>query len=58
MNNDFAKLKEIFTMAEVLTSDNDGILEILTVDEHSNKSARVIFNFNDYNELTEVYVEE
>lgn len=58
MNNDFETLRDIFTMAEVLTSDNEDVLEILTVDEHSNKTARVIFKFNEDKELTEVYVEE
>jgi len=56
--NDFETLKEIFEMAEVLSSENDGQLEIVTVDEHSNKTATVVFDFNKSNELTEVYVQE
>lgn len=56
--NDFETLKDIFTMAEVLSFENDGVLTIVTVDENSNKTASVVFNFNTDKELTEVYVEE
>lgn len=55
---DFNTLREIFEMAEVLTSDDNDQLEIVTVDEHTNKTATVVFNFNEHSELTEVYVQE
>lgn len=55
---DFEKLKDIFIMAEVLNSEDNGQLEILTVDELSDKTATVIFKFNGDNELTEVSVAE
>ena len=55
---DFDTLKEIFEMAEVLNSEENNQLEILTVDEHSNKTANVIFTFNKDKELVGVYVEE
>lgn len=58
MDNDFNILKEVFEMAELLEYETDGCLELQTVDERTDKTARVIFNFNADGELSEVLVRE
>lgn len=55
---DYDTLKDVFELAEVLTNETESTLELLTVDESSNKSVTIVFSFNKKNELMEVYVEE
>jgi hypothetical protein len=58
MTNDYLSLKDIFEYAELLEFEGDDCLEIQTVDERTDKTARVIFNFNEFGELEEVLVQE
>jgi len=54
---DYDKLKDILEMAEVLTNDYQDTLEVLAVDENTNKTSTVVFSFNKQRELIEVYLE-
>lgn len=58
MDNDFTTLYEILEMAEVLSAADEDSLEVVTVDEHSGKTATVVFYFNKDKELTGVNVVE
>lgn len=54
---DYATLRNIFEMAEVLDDASETILELKTVNATDDKTVTVVFVFNEDKELTGVYTE-
>lgn len=56
--NDFETVKDILEIAEVLTDERENVLEVMTYCNNTGKTSNVIFEFNDAQELTNIYTED
>lgn len=55
---DYKTLKEMLIMAEVLTGEFENKLEVKTYTEPTEHLQTVVFEFNDENELINIFIEE
>ncbi len=55
--NEYEKLKDLLEMAELLTAEFDNTLEVETYNETTNTPSKIIFEFDEDQELENIYVE-
>ena len=52
------QIKDVLEIAELLSSESEDVLEVVTVNRKTDEVVTVIFNFNSDGELTEIVTED
>lgn len=55
---DYDTQKDILEMAEVLTAEFENRLEVETYNDTTGRQTKVVFEFNEDKELTNIFVED